>query len=150
MLIDAVTEQGGKLIESIRDSQRKKKLSASGRTAASLRLTVEQRRHLIQLRILGSRVFRILQDGRGPNRSGRPGREQIEGLTEWVKLRGLPLAAVWPIAMKQAKRGIVVPNRHNPGGILTDPLSRANLRLKLLPALQSAARDTVKTQLLGR
>ncbi|ARK09007.2 hypothetical protein A6C57_01030 [Fibrella sp. ES10-3-2-2] len=104
-------------------------------------------RSITRLRILGSRIFRILQNGRGPNRSGKPSREQIDGLTEWVKLRGIPVAAVWAIATKQARYGTIVPNRNNPGGVLSQPLSKPNVVERLKPALRSAALDEVRTQL---
>ena len=150
MLADALTGQGQAVVAAIREGQTKKGLSASGRTAATLRAEVVSSRDRLRLQIYGSRVFRYLQNGRGPNRSGKPGREQIDGLTEWVKLRGLPLAAVWPIAINQAKRGITVPNAHNPGGVLSDPISPANLHRRLLPALRTVATEDIHAQLFPR
>lgn len=150
MLIDTMKTEGTRLVSAVQNSQRKKGLVASGRTGRTVRWEVERKRYGVQLRILGSRVFRWLQNGRGPNRSGRPGREQIAGLTEWVKLKGLPLSAVWPIAINQAKRGYRVPNKYNEGGVLSDIIGHQALQQTLLPAVAAAVRYDVVTKLLGK
>ena len=150
MLNDVINEEGDRLLLDVLQSQRDKDLVASGRTGRSLRKEATFRRHGASLRLIGSKVFRYLQDGRGPNKSRRPGRKMITDLTEWVKLKGIPVKAVWPIAINIAKNGTQVPNPNNPGGVLSDPLSRSNLQQSLLPKVAAAVRYDVVQQLLGK
>ncbi len=144
MLVKAV-EQGATLVmDDIKKGMDKRKLNASGRTSASLRVVSEVSKERIRTQVLGSRVFLLLQKGRRPNKSGKPSREQIKGLTEWVKHRNIPVSAVWAIATKQAREGTPVPNPYNIGGVLSESLDNKRVLTHLVPLLKSSVIKSVR------
>ncbi|RIV19729.1 hypothetical protein DYU11_22635 [Fibrisoma montanum] len=135
--LDVLDQLGPRLADDVRDSQSRKNLRASGRSAASVRHLATQNGRRAKLQLLGSAYFRFQQNGRGPNRSGKPSREMVDALRDWTKRRGLPVRAAYPIALNIARKGIKVPNPYNPGGVLSDVLNRKRIVGLLKPPLKA-------------
>ncbi|GAB2549811.1 hypothetical protein [Spirosoma aerophilum] len=127
----------GNLANDVIESSDSKGLTKSGRTNRSLRWTVDADGRTLSGKLYGSITWVYLQKGRGPNKSEKPGRKMVEAIAEWMQLAGLS-GSPWGIATNIAKYGIQVPNRHNPGGVLSDPLNVERVKKLLSPRIQDA------------
>lgn len=113
---------GERLISDVKASQSAKGLRDTGASAASLRAITTRQGTIVRLQLLGLARWRLQQNGRGPNKSGKPSRAQVEGIKAWLKRKGLTIPA-YAIAVKQAREGTRVPNPFNSGGVLSEPLN---------------------------
>jgi len=114
---------------------------ASSQTAQQI--TVTNTDNGAQLQIPG--YLQIVETGRGPTSknpvAGNP--PMIVRILQWCREKGIPDKAAWAIKKKIDKQGF-------PGkpGILTEPLSDANINQRLGPALEQMA-DNLSTQILN-
>ena len=117
----AVLENNAKsLVRDLQKSFKDKKLSATGRTARSIREEVSDS----GFRITGPLHIEALVFGRGPSkRRGGSGSEPLwRALQKWARAKGIninPYAA----AKKIHKFGIKVPNRYNDGKVISDVIN---------------------------
>lgn len=130
------------------NSQRTKKLIASGKSARSVNQVVTATGATITGQIRGVGYFRFQELGRGPGKGKRPSRALVDAIKEWVKVKGINIPP-YAIAMKIHRDGIKVPNRFNPGKVLSDPLSEKNVRAVLMPRLQKHYLNTVAQIILN-
>lgn len=145
---EALELLGDRLVEEVRQSQRRKGLAASGRSARSTRKEVSANREIKVLRLLGVGYWRFQQNGRGPGRSPRPSRQMVESITQWVKDKGLDIPP-YAIAMKIQREGIRVPNRFNPGGVLSEPLNKQRVTSLLKVSIRSSLIDSARSLLFN-
>ena len=125
------------LANDVLSSYSQKGLRKSGKTGDSLRWAVDVSGTQLSGKLYGSITWTWLEKGRGPNRSGKPSRKMVEAIAEWMQLSGLS-GSPWGIATNIAKYGIQVPNKHNPGGVLSDPLNVERVKKILGPRLKEA------------
>lgn len=104
-----------------------KGLRASGKFERSLETFFNENNNGFSFGILGANYADIMQNGRLPNRNKDSIRKFVGWagstfLKDWVKDKGLtvsPFAVAWKIA----REGIKVPNRFNPGGVISDVIN---------------------------
>jgi len=134
------------LANDVAESQAKKGLKASGASAASLRPETTADGNSLSGKLYGSVTFTWQQNGRKPNKSGKPSRALVEGIEAWMKWRGMS-GSPWGIATNIAKYGITVPNANNPGGVLSEPLAIERVKAILKPRLKEAIFKELKSTL---
>ena len=105
------------LVKSYRD----KGLRASGRYEKGLTIYVNDSGKKIKAYIESEGHVYFMQSGRKPNKQQTSKQAKSLGhiLEQWVKDKGIsvnPYAAAWKIV----REGISVPNRYNPGDVVTD------------------------------
>lgn len=137
----------GNLGNDVIESQRAKGLRASGKSAASIRSNVNVAPTQLVGQLWGSVTFTWQQNGRKPNKSGKPSREMVNQIAEWLQIKGLDYSP-WAVATNIAKHGIPVPNQHNPGGVLSDPLNAERVKGILGPRLRGAILSELKSFLV--
>lgn len=143
ILEDGINELRSQLIA----NQQKKRLRDRGGSANSLRVEVISKDGSIAGQLYGFERWIIQQKGRGPNKSGKPGRELVERIRGWAKRHGIEEKAAYPIALKIARVGTLVPNPHNPGGVLSEVLNADNVRGLIAPRLRGALFAGIKSAL---
>ncbi len=136
------------LIDEIREGQKRKGLRASGQSANSLKGLVDSQGDILKGAIYGRSYFYFQENGRSPGRGKRPPKVLVEAIRQWLQVKGLDLPA-YAVAMKIHKRGITVPNRFNPGGVLSDPLNIDKVRERLAPRLRNHILQSLKSELFG-
>lgn len=125
------------LSNDILHSMQSKGKIASGQTASQI--TIEGDDNSAQLQIPG--YLQILEKGRGPTGSnavaGNP--PMIDRIKQWCQAKGIPDKAAWAIKKSIDKKGF----KGSPG-ILSEPLSDANINLRLGQTLDKAAGTLTK------
>jgi len=126
---EILDDYGEKIVNGLRQSMQDKGLMASGDTARSIEYKVEENA-VISLTVLAHLALIILETGRGPNKGGgkSSGGGLRAGIERWVETKPIiPFdpkmtkdQLVFLIVRKIAREGIKVPNRFNPGGVITD------------------------------
>lgn len=101
-----------------------KGLKASGAYERSLVKEITQDGSKTTAKIKGASHVYYLQHGRQPNKNQTAGMAKFLGkiLEQWVKDKGInvnPYAAAWKIV----REGWQVPNRFNPGGVVSDVIN---------------------------
>jgi hypothetical protein len=92
---------GGEVFKSELAKQFEKyNLNASGRTLRSINPVVSEK----TLTVFGADHIQVVQDGRQPTRNTGNG-ELLRAIKEWVKFRGIPDAAAYPITKKIHQEG---------------------------------------------
>ena len=125
------------VINDLKDNYYKLGLDASGNWGQSLedknKVTDEQ----IRIEILAAKYTGALVDGRSANRNQSPssirafvGWAGNTFIKEWVERKGIN-ASPFAIAYKIAKEGVKVPNRFNPGTLVSDVVNEDRLDLLL-------------------
>ena len=112
-----------------------KGLKASGKFEKSLEVITSQSGNNIKSTLMGAFHSYFMENGRQPNREQgiQQARSLGKILEQWVKDKGIsvnPYAAAWKIV----REGIKVPNKHNPGGVVSDVINAQwldNLEAKL-------------------
>ena len=94
--------------------------NASGDTSKSLRVVSEITANYVKVSLLGSKVLGALEFGRSPTKNRSPKGKSVwfDSLLKWVRLRGLPDGAVYPIFKKINKEGY-----KGTKGLVTDPVN---------------------------
>jgi len=105
-------------------SYEQKGLRASGKYAKSLKRDIRTTGTKTVAKITGASHIWYLQHGRGPNRDQSASQARSLGkiLEQWVLDKGIdvnPYAAAWKIV----REGIQVPNRFNPGDVVSDVIN---------------------------
>lgn len=137
------------LIADTVESQRKKGLYASGKSAKSLRRIAQRSGTIISRQIVGAAHWKYQQNGRGPSRSGRGGgRSLVDALREWKKHKGIEINE-YALAKKIHREGIRVPNRFNPGGVLSEPLNAKRVTGLLKTAVRSELIQSIRSELFS-
>lgn len=134
----------------VRESQRKRKLVATDKSAQSLRGVVTRSGSALTVQLRGAKWWIFQVKGRGPGRGKRPARALVEGIRNWLQTGkpGLPVGAAYAIAMNIHKRGIQVPNRFNDGKVLSEPLNRQVVANRLIPRLRRYYVSSIRAQIL--
>ncbi|MGV3556919.1 hypothetical protein [Larkinella arboricola] len=149
LISDSALERvGDGLISDTRQSQRQRRLVASGKSAASLRRQVIRNGSIATLQIHGAAHWRFQQQGRRPGTGKKMPGKLYRAIKEWVRIKGIDINP-FLIARKIHREGIRVPNPYNPGGVLSEPLApkRATGLLKL--ALRSDLVKSIRSQLFS-
>lgn len=124
--ITTILDKNGKLlVKDLQDSMRTKRLDSSGETSKSINYEVEQKLSRDILIIKANRSIGALQHGR---RAGRmPPRDVIR---KWIDDKPIQLTGTitkdqlaFLIQRKIGREGIKVPNRFNPGGVISDVIN---------------------------
>lgn len=114
-------------VNDLKKSYTGKGLRASGNFERSLETFYKETNNGFKFGILGANYADIMQNGRLPNKN-KDSLKKFVGwagstfLADWVKDKGLnisPFAVAWKIA----REGIKVPNRFNPGGVISDVIN---------------------------
>lgn len=135
---EVVMQDGmGSLSNDVAASQQSRGLRASGKSADSLMPTTEVFEARVVGQLWGDKSWYFQQNGRGPNKSGKPNWALVQAIEAWVKVKGISISP-WAIATKIAREGIKVPNRFNPGGVLSEPLNPERVKGLLGPRLRGA------------
>lgn len=104
-----------------------KGLRASGKFERSLETFFKEKDNGFSFGILGANYADIMQNGRMPNKN-KDSLKKFVGwagstfLADWVKDKGLSISP-FAVAWKIAREGIKVPNRFNPGGVISDVIN---------------------------
>jgi hypothetical protein len=111
-------------IQDLIKAYEEKGLKASGAYGRSLVKEITQSGSQITAKIKGAKHIYWLQHGRGPNKEQtiKQARSLGKILEQWVKDKGIqvnPYAAAWKIV----REGWQVPNRFNPGGVVSDVIN---------------------------
>ncbi len=124
MIADIVKDYADKAVKDLIQSYESKGLRASGRYARELKSIVTKSGTKTNLKITGPIEAYFMEHGRGPNRV--PSHQAVKNmgwyLQQWVEDKGIdvnPYAA----AHKIVYSGIQVPNRYNPGGVISDVIN---------------------------
>lgn len=112
-----------RLRDDIEASYIQKGLVASGNFAKELKLEMTNN----SAKITAPRYVGAMEGGRVAGR-----RPPLAVIRQWIidKNRqgaNIPLEAAYPIAKRIGEEGIKVPNRHNPGGVVSDVLNPARV-----------------------
>lgn len=112
-----------KLRDDIEASYIAKGLKASGNFAENLKLEVSGN----NAKITAPRYVGAMEGGRAAGR-----RPPLNIIREWIIAKNklganIPLEAAYPIAKRIGEKGIKVPNRFNPGGVVSDVLNPARV-----------------------
>ena len=115
-----------RLQQDLTDNYGKMGLKVSGKWEKDLETFIDERSQGFHFGIKGASYTYQLEHGRGPNvnQSQQALLRFVRGagstfLADWVKRKGIsvnPFAAAWKIA----REGIKIPNRYNPGGLVSD------------------------------
>ncbi len=124
MIADQIQTYLDQTIPKLIKSYDEKGLRASGQYADELEAIVVQSGTKINAKIVGPIQSIFMEGGRDPNRD--PSQQAVKNLgwylKQWVEDKGIsvnPYAA----AHKIVYSGIQVPNRYNPGGVISDVIN---------------------------
>ena len=129
-LASVLTEWGNKLVNSLRENIAKKGLNASGKTSSSINYHYSQEGTKDILTVTTGNIIAhkaIENPGRKPNKSAKF--VPVKAIRSWIDAKGIsPIkgtkdSLAWAISRKIARDGWKVPNKHNPGGVLTDTIN---------------------------
>lgn len=131
-----------KLRDDIEASYKAKGLMASGNFAKELKLVVGSN----SAQITAPRYVGAMEGGRAAGR-----RPPVAIIRDWIIAKNkmganIPLEAAYPIAKKIGEEGIKVPNKYNPGGVVSDVLNPARvlkLQSEIVTIIRYAIIDTL-------
>jgi hypothetical protein len=123
-----------RIIQDIRKSIADKGLTASGKSAKTLKATITESKLLIE----GEGYFDYMQNGRGPSQRRGSGPSLYDQIREWIDVKGIVArdrisrdSLAFLITRKIHRDGIMVPhgeynpglNEYNHGGVLSDVIN---------------------------
>lgn len=131
-----------KLRDDIEASYKAKGLMASGNFAKELKLVVSGN----NAKITAPRYVGAMEGGRVVGK-----RPPLWIIRKWIEDKNkqganIPLTAAYPIAKLIGEEGIKVPNKHNPGGVVSDVLNPARvlkLQNEIVTIIRYAIIDTL-------
>ena len=131
-----------KLRDDIEQSYIQKGLIASGNFGRELKLTVSGN----NAKITAPRYVGAMEGGRIAGK-----RPPLWIIRKWIEDKNkqgatIPLSAAYPIAKAIGEMGIKVPNKHNPGGVVSDVLNPARvlkLQNEIVTIIRYAIIDTL-------
>jgi len=100
-----LNNNGKQLITGIQTNMEKAGQNATGETANSLEIEIQQVGTKFKLILTGRPFFLTVQTGRRPTPGKKPSRQMIDNITKWVDARGIDISAVWAIATKIQNEG---------------------------------------------
>lgn len=107
-------------------------LRASGSFARSLEPVVTERPHGYNIKMKAARHSYFMEHGRRPNTEKSPAaaKRLYPIIKQWVQDKGLPFdnRRVFAICLKIVYKGIRVPNRYNPGGVISEVVTEQRMR----------------------
>ena len=107
-------------------------LRASGKFARSLEPVITERPHGYNLKMKAARHSYFMEHGRRPNTEKSPAaaKRLYPVIKQWVQDKGLPFdnRRVFAICLKIVYKGIRVPNRYNPGGVISEVVTEQRMR----------------------
>lgn len=125
--IQYILRLGGEVFKSELSKQFDKyNLNASGRTLRSINPVVSEK----TLTIFGADYIQVVQDGRRPTPQNTQGTgELLRAIKEWVRFKGIPDAAAYPITKKIHQEGTALfrgadPRFTRPTDVLSSPTQR--------------------------
>ena len=133
-LASILSEIGNKIVIALRDSMQKKGLNASGKTSASIDYHYKQdgTKETLTVTVGNIIAFKAIENpGRKPNKSAKY--VPFKDIRSWIDAKGIsPIkgtkdSLAWAISRKIARDGWKVPNKFNPGGVITDVINDAML-----------------------
>jgi hypothetical protein len=125
-------ELGIKIVSDLKNYLQKNDIKASGDLINSIKHNVyEATSYNLSIQILANDYFKYIEDGRKPGKF-----VPIKPLTEWVKLKGLPEEAVYPINYNIYKYGI------KPKPIIDKALNQN--KVKYINSLREQYTDIIK------
>lgn len=129
-------------------SYRSKGLNASGESE-NLTIDIDSNGYTVNGRISGPIQWYFMENGRQPNKDKSRGQIGfLYGiLKRWAEQKGVKINA-WMAARKIVYEGIKVPNRHNPGGVISDVINDefiSRLNDKLNAAVVSEYKSIIKS-----
>jgi hypothetical protein len=100
-------------------------LRASGRWGRSLQTVVTDETYGFRGLIKGLDYTNQMVRGRGPNQNQSRGMIAFMyvKILEWMQVKGISDLNPWLVAQKIVREGIKVPNRHNPGTVISDVIN---------------------------
>lgn len=137
---------GDRLVTDVVSSQSRKGLRASSYSAKNTRAEISTSGHMTTLRLLGPAYWRQQQNGRRPGEGKKPPGALVAAIKEWVKVKGIDIPA-YAIAVKIHRDGIKVPNRYNPGGVLSEPLEPKRIAQEISISLLPSLTKDIRTEL---
>ncbi len=150
MIADRIQTYLDNTIPELIKSYDEKGLRASGQYADELKATVVVNGTKIRATITGPIQSIFMEGGRGPNKIRTKGQIYFLSLIirQWGIDKGLALDSPWLIARKIVNEGIIVPNPHNKGGVVSDVIDdnwfdQLN-RIIGLDVIQSIQSDVLK------
>jgi hypothetical protein len=129
-----------------------KRLMASGKTASSISGRVSIVKGETTLQIMADLALLILEKGRGPTKKGSGSGPTLKAqIRTWLDYKNIvPFdpkitkdQLAFLIARKIHREGIVVPNKHNPGGVISDVIND-----KLIDQIFEEIKAVVKDQII--
>ena len=107
-------------------------LRASGKFARSLEPVITERPHGYNIKMKAARHSYFMEHGRRPNTEKSPAaaKRLYPIIKQWVQDKGLPFdnRRVFAICLKIVYKGIRVPNRYNPGGVISEVVTEQRMR----------------------
>src|SRR5690554_376832 len=107
-------------------------LRASGSFARSLEPVITERPHGYNIKMKAARHSYFMENGRRPNAEKSPAaaKRLYSIIKQWVQDKGLPFdnRRVFAICLKIVYKGIRVPNRYNPGGVMSEVVTEQRMR----------------------
>lgn len=128
MLNEVVNNWTNETISELRNNYNRLGLRASGNWSKELEGKTKLTTEKINIKILGAKYSGVMTDGRNPNANQSSLRSFVgwAGSTfikDWVERKGIQ-ANPFAVAYKIGREGVKVPNRFNPGTLLTDVFTR--------------------------
>ncbi len=147
MVVDLITilhQEGGYIVDAIRQSMASKGKNATGRTSKSLRYEVKQDGFKTTLRVLGKPFIMVVETGRKPTPSYKPSYEFVQSIKIWAKSKGIEQGAAYAIAKSIHQKGTTgIP------GIISDVVNDnliARISKDLLSKFAGAYLNNIKQQ----
>ena len=107
-------------------------LRASGKFAQSLESIVTERPNGYNIKIRAAKHSYFMENGRRPNKEKSPEQAKVlyPIIKQWIADKGLGFddRRAFAIALKIVYEGIKVPNKHNPGGVISDVITEERTR----------------------
>ena len=116
-----LTKELNELKNSILENLYRNDRVASGKTAKSIRVEVQQKGEFTIGRIYGSKVLDILEEGRGKTKNASTTRTWEQELRSWMRTRGISQDAFYPIWRKINRDGY-----EGTKGLISDPIEKFN------------------------
>ena len=107
-------------------------LRASGSFARSLEPVITERPHGYNLKMKAARHSYFMEHGRRPNTEKSPAaaKRLYPIIKQWVQDKGIPFdnRRIFAICLKIVYKGIRVPNKYNPGGVISEVVTEQRMR----------------------
>lgn len=128
---DIVTEWMGDTKEELINSYDRQGLRASGSYARSLEEVITERPNGFNLKMKAAKHAYWMENGRGPNavKSPEEAKRLYPIISQWVqdKRLGFDKGHIFAICLKIVYSGIRVPNKYNPGGVVSDVVTEKRI-----------------------